>query len=80
MLEPVTVPEVFDAILAGAREWEVAPMLRQLAPDDRQSLLCTVCAMRDEIARNCWSTAAEVNALLTTECPLYVRGTATCRF
>jgi hypothetical protein len=71
---------VLNAILGGEREWQVALKLRQLAPDDRQSLLCMVCAMRDEIARNCWSTAAEVNALLTTECPLYVHGTATCRF
>jgi len=38
-----------------------------------------VCAMREEIARNCRSTAAEVNALLTTECPQYIRGIATCR-
>jgi hypothetical protein len=76
---PVTVPQVFDAILAGRREWEVAPMLRQLSPKVRQELLCTVCGMRDEIARNCLATAAEVNALLTTECPLYVQGTATCR-
>jgi len=77
---PVTVPEVFNAILAGRPEREVAPMLQQLDPDARENLLCTVCAMRQEIARNCHSTAAEVNALLTTECPLYIRGTATCRF
>jgi hypothetical protein len=80
MLEPVAASEVLNAILAGEREWEVAPKLRQLSSTDRQNLLCTVCAMRDEIARNCWSTAAEVNALLTTECPFYVHGSATCRF
>jgi len=80
MLEPVAVTTVFEAILAGRRESEVAPMLRQLAPTVRQDLLCTVCAMREEIARNCLATAAEVNALLTIECLLYIDGTATCRF
>lgn len=59
---------------------DVAPVLSQLDADDRQNLLCTVCAMREEIARNCLSTAAEVDALLTTECSLFVQGVATCRF
>ena len=75
----LTVSEVFDSILAGSREWEVANMLQQLTDEDRQNLLCNVCAMREEIARNCCATAAEVNALLNTECPLYVNGIATCR-
>ena len=77
MLEPVTVPEVLKAILAGEREWKVAFKLRQLAPYDRQNVLCTVCAMRDEIARKCLAAPVEVKALLTTGCPLYVHGTAT---
>jgi len=72
--------EVFDLILAGSREWEIAPLLRQLADEDRQNLLCTVCAMRGEIARNSRSTAAEVNALLTTECSLFIQGVPTCNF
>ncbi len=72
--------EVFELILAGSREYEIAPLLRQLADEDRQNLLCTVCAMRGEIARNCRSTAAEVNALLTTECSLFVHGAPTCNF
>ena len=55
-------------------------MLRKLDSEDRQNLLCTVCAMREEIARNYRSMAAEVNALLTTECRLYIQGIATCRF
>jgi len=72
--------EVFDLILAGSREWEVAPLLRQLTDEARQNLLCTLCAMRGEIARNCCSTAAEVNALLTTECSLFIHGVPTCGF
>jgi hypothetical protein len=80
MPESATPMEVFDLILAGSREWEIAPLLRQLTDEDRQNLLCTVCAMRGEIARNCCSTAAEVNALLTTKCSLFIHGAPTCGF
>ena len=80
MPESATPMQVFDLILAGSREWEIAPLLRQLTDEDRQNLLCTICAMREEIACNCRSTAAEVNALLTTECSLFIHGAPTCGF
>jgi hypothetical protein len=53
MTSPPTTGEVFDAILAGNQAIVVAPYLNQLPKDDRQNLLCTVCAMHEEIARNC---------------------------
>ena len=55
-------------ILAGQLAVGVAPYLKQL-PDDRQNVLCTVCAMHDEIARNCVHTATEASTLLAAECP-----------
>jgi hypothetical protein len=79
-IQQVTVAEVFDAILAGNPTWQVAPALQQLVSEDRQNLLCTVCAMHAEITRNCVAYGTEVNALLTAECPLYIHGIATCRF
>jgi hypothetical protein len=77
-MQPMMAMEVFDAILAGNRAWQVAPALLQLTPEDRQNVLCTVCEMHAEIGRNCESIAAEVHKLLTAECPLYIDGTATC--
>jgi hypothetical protein len=69
--------DVFELILAGQPAVDVAPSLTQLPSDDRQNVLCTVCAMHDEIARNCLKTATEVSKLLTAECPFYVNGIAT---
>ena len=65
-------------ILAGQPAASAAMHLKQLPADDRQNLLCTVCAMHDEIARNCVLTATEVRTLLSAECPFYVDGVATC--
>jgi hypothetical protein len=70
--------EVYEAILAGNLAWSVAPRLNQLPHDERQSLLCTVCAMHDEIARNCLETGNEVSNLLASQCPFYIHGVATC--
>jgi hypothetical protein len=74
----LSVPEVYEAILGGVPASMVAPHLIQLPPGERQNLLCTVCSMHSEIARNCIATANEVQNLLTAECPYYVDGVATC--
>lgn len=69
---------VFEAILAGNVAGAVAPYLNQLPEDERQNVLCTVCAMHNEIARNCLGHAKEVRDLLTAECPMFLDGIATC--
>jgi hypothetical protein len=66
---PVLITEVFDAILSGTVAWQIAPSLQQLTTEERQNVLCTVCAMRAEIARNCQSIADQVHKVLTAECP-----------
>lgn len=78
MPESVAPIDVFNAILAGSQQWEVSALLQELAAEDRQNLLCTVCAMRCEIAGNCRLTGAEVSALPTAECPLFIHGVPTC--
>lgn len=70
--------DVFEMILAGQPAVGVATHLSRLSSDDRQNVLCTVCAMHDEIARNCVQTATEASRLLAAECPFYVNGVATC--
>jgi len=67
-----------EMILAGFPACVVAPRLKELASDERQSLLCNVCSMHCEIARNCLATAEEVDALLSLECPYYIDSVATC--
>jgi hypothetical protein len=47
--------------------------------EDRQSALCSVCAMRIEIMRNCVAYGTEVDALLAAECPRYINSVATCQ-
>ncbi len=80
MSSPSSVNEVMEMILAGDPELLVASRLKELPSDERLTLLCTVCSMHDEIARNCLHTAKEVRKLLSDECPYYVDGTATCLF
>jgi hypothetical protein len=77
MTEPVH--RVYQAILAGTSASMVSRHLDQLSRNERQHLLCTVCAMHHEIACNCLETADELTKLLTVECPLYVNAVATCR-
>jgi hypothetical protein len=74
----LSVPEVYEAILGGVPASIVAPHLVKLPPGERHNLLCAVCSMHSEIARNCIATAKEVRNLLTAECPYYVDGVATC--
>lgn len=40
--------------------------------------MCTVCSNHNEIASNCLQHGNEISALLTSNCPLYVSGVATC--
>jgi len=70
--------QVMEMILAGYPARVVAPRLKELSSDARQSLLCNVCSMRCEIARNCLATANEVDKLLTAECPYFLDGVPTC--
>ena len=75
-LSPVS--EVMEMILAGEPAVLVSPRLKELPADERLNLLCTVCSMHGEIARNCLNTGKELSKLLSGECPYFVDGTATC--
>jgi len=70
--------EILEMILADYPAHMVIPRLKELSADARQSLLCNVCSMRCEIARNCLATGNEVDKLLTAECPYFIDGVATC--
>ena len=78
MPDESSTDEILEMILADYPARMVIPRLKELSPDARKSLLCTVCSMRCEIARNCLETAKEVDKLLTAECPYFIDGIATC--
>ena len=64
--------------MAGQATTEVLPALNVLTTNDRQALLCTVCAIHDEIERNCQEHGRDIRQLLECECSLFVNGVATC--
>jgi len=76
--EPLTFDGVFETIMAGQPTSQIVPALKVLPADDRQALLCTLCAMHDEIDRNSQEHGKDVRQLLESECPLFVNGIATC--
>lgn len=67
-----------DAVMAGAPTGEIEALLQDVRSADRQTILCELCSLQNEIANNCLQYGNEVSALLTSNCPLYVNGKATC--
>jgi hypothetical protein len=78
MQSATTHAEVLDEVMAGYPADAVGLRLQLLSTDDRQALLCTVCSLHNEIASNSSDHGVEVAKLLTTHCPLYLNGQATC--
>ena len=69
---------VLEAIMAGRPASQIEAILQELSRHDRQTLLCTVCSNHQEIASNCLQHGKEISALLTSNCPFYINGKATC--
>jgi hypothetical protein len=59
--------------MAGHPAVETIPLFRKLPFADRQTILCTLCSIRDRLM-----CESEVVKLLTSECRLFVEGHATC--
>ena len=78
LLNPITLEELFETVLAGHPSGEIVTALKTLSPDDRQALLCTICSIHDEIERNSQEHGEDVRQLLETQCPLFNNGIATC--
>jgi hypothetical protein len=70
--------EVFESILSGNPAFEVMPSLNTLARDDRQTVLCTACVMRRDIAENSEAHATCVAEVLSEACPLFIDGKPAC--
>jgi hypothetical protein len=78
MVAPATMREVFDSILGATHALEVLPRLNTLDGYDRQTVLCTACVMRRDIAENSEAHAACVAEVLSAACPLFVGGKPEC--
>ena len=74
----ITDDEVLEAVFAGESSSAITGLLQQLSGKDRQVVLCTVCALHNDIACICVQHGVEVIALLSAECPLFLDGHATC--
>jgi hypothetical protein len=57
---------------------DIEPCLATLPSEERQTLLCTVCMMRSEIASNCQAHGEEVFKLLSSQCPYFIANRPTC--
>lgn len=76
--DPITFDGLFETVMAGHPSGEIVPALNVLNADDRQALLCTICAIHDEIARSSQEHGRDVRQLLESQCPLFVNDVATC--
>lgn len=63
-----TVREVFDAIMSGVSAHELESDIAALPLTECAALLCTVCAIRDEVAGVCEQTAQQVEHVLNRSC------------
>lgn len=74
-----TYEGVLEAVMAGNTTSEILSHLRSLPFAERQTLLCTLCSIRKEIADSCRDHGEQISQLLTSECLHFVDGHATCR-
>src|SRR5205823_9488479 len=66
-----TVREVFDGIMSGVPAHELESDIAALPLTERAALLCTVCAIRDEVAGVCEQSAQQIGEVLNRNCRLF---------
>ncbi len=67
---PLSTPRgIFEAVMAGSDAVELLPHLKRLPEDERELVLLTLYAMRNEIAANCQARADEIDHLLSLVVP-----------
>lgn len=73
-----TVRDVFDAIMSGVFADELEFDIARLPLTERAALLCTVWAIRDEVAGVCKETAQQIEHLLNRSCRLFAERGRRC--
>ena len=74
-----TAGEIFELLMAGVPAADVQPGFSRLPADEQSALLCTVCAVHEEVALNCLERALEIGALLNRNCRFFLDGARTCK-
>jgi len=79
---PMILPlaaEIFEGVLAGDPAAALVHRLPDVPEEERKLLLCTLCAMRNEIRTNCSGRVEQVETFLTRACPFFHNGVPTCQ-
>jgi len=77
-LPVVTYESVLEAVMAGEPAEKIAPNVLKLSYSDGQTLLCTVCSIREEIGENSPEHEVELCLLLSSQCRFFINGRARC--
>jgi hypothetical protein len=73
-----TPTDLFEILLAGGTRDEIQPDLDRLPTDERQTVLCSVCYVVDEVAANCKELASTISDTLSGNCLYYQNGLRRC--
>ena len=78
----LTVHSILDALLTGASVEELQPRINALPVTEMATLLCSTCAMIDELVTICHGVGVEAEGVLIRNCRHYQPGNglrhATC--
>ncbi len=67
---PLSTPKgLFEAVLGGCTAEELLPHLKRLPKEERELVILTLQAMRNEVAANCDARADEIDSLLSSVHP-----------
>jgi len=74
----VTYESVLEAVMAGEPAEKIIPKVLKLSYSDGQTLLWTVCSIRDEIGVNSPEHEVELCQLLSSQCRFFIDARARC--
>ena len=74
----ITVHSILDALLTGASVEELQPRINALPVTEMAALLCSTCAMMDELAIICRDVSIEAEGVLTRNCRFFEPGNVLC--
>ena len=74
----ITVHSILDALLTGASVEELQPRINALPVTERAALLCSTCAMIDELVTICHDVSVEAERILIRNCRFFEPGKVLC--
>ena len=74
----LVVHSILDALLTGSSVEELLPRMNALPATERAALLCSTCAMIDELAIICRDVRVEAERVLVRNCRFFQPGNFFC--